>query len=164
MDLVKIRTEVGKALAPAGVYLGDDSTAGIFVETDEPDSLELPVAFLGFPNSIVFDQNYRGGVRLEFEIFLIVDRAESKYAQLRLASAVSTVDTAASIEAVTESGDADGIYIPSIKQLLEAHNPDGAWTSISVDSIDGYGAYDVGTLRGLGVTFSGRIGCTPPDA
>lgn len=158
MDLVKIRTEFAKALAPAGVYLGDDPDAGVFVAEDgEPDEVELPVAFVGFPNNINFDQNLRGGTIVEFEVFLLVDRAEAPYAQLRLASAASLVDTRASIEAVTESGSADGIYIPAVKPLLENHDPDGAWKSLHITDISGYGSYDVGAIRGLGVVFSGRL-------
>lgn len=147
MDLVQIHLQLAEALAGAGVIVYDHPA----------DSMELPAAFLGFPRPIEFDKSYAGGVSLEGEVFVLVARAEARDATLSLASACSTTDASSSVAAAIESGDPTGIVIAPIKPLIEGHDPGGAWKSIHVYEIDGYGAYDVGAVKGLGAVFRYRL-------
>lgn len=151
MDLVRIRAELAAALADSGVNVYDH----------DPDETEFPAAWFGFPEPIQYDRTFANGVQLEGELFLVVDRLEGRYAELRLAAAVSLVDTRESIEALTESGDAAGIWLPPIKPLLEAHDANGAWQSLHVHEVADQGAYDVGSQLGLGVVFRFKLGVRP---
>jgi hypothetical protein len=103
------------------------------------------------------------GVQLEGEVFVVVDRNESKYSQLRLAAACSLVDTSVSIALATEGGNPGPIFLPPLKPRLEAHDPNGAWHSLHVYEIDGLGSYDVGATRGIGCILKFRMSVRTPD-
>src|SRR5690606_23325971 len=113
-----------------------------------PDKVDLPAAFPGFPDPIDYhppagQATYGGGVLLEFPILLAVDRSDSKWAQMRLAAACSTVDTRDTLEGIIDvAGDVDRVWLGPVKPTLEAHETD-AWQSCRIRNAGGYGTTDI---------------------
>jgi hypothetical protein len=158
VNVVAIRAEMAEALAGIGITTYDHT----------PDTAELPAAFIGFPDSVAYNstasnRNFRGGYELDIPVLVIVDDMESRFAQMRLAAAISTVDTTDTIEGLTESGSADGIVIQPVKNALEAHSTD-AWHELVVGEATDFGSYEIAGVTGLGVVFPATVRVNRPPS
>jgi hypothetical protein len=143
VNLVAIYADIEAALAPAGVFTYDH----------EPDEAELPCLFPGF-DDIDFGTRatYAGGTAITIPALLLVDRQESRYAQMRLRAALSTEDTLDAIEGLVDAG-ADEIYIPPLKPLLESYQS-AAWKTLMVRTAGEFSTYELAGVTGLGVVLS----------
>lgn len=118
MNLVELSDGLAEVMRGAGCEVYD------YV----PGSVELPCATVGWPDELVYNQNFALATDIEVPIYVLVSRADAEDARRRLDAAASTVD------------------VPGAAQQSIVRRVNGAagpWKRCTVRRVDGFGSYEV---------------------
>lgn len=123
MDVRAIREQLGKALEGQGYR----------VYSELPESGQLPLAAVGWPDQLTYNTTMGDGVALDLTVTVAVAAKDFGRAQKAIDAAIST---------------------PGFGAAIEAHDSAGAWHSAVCTSASNIRLMTVGSVEALAVEFA----------